>query len=73
MWQTDTERSEALEQVGAERPDVLVDKNSASKGIPNLCKIYLRSLDILFDDVCLMSCLLDPIIFDLINTFDYLN
>ena len=27
MWQTDTEQSEALEQVGAERPDVLVDIN----------------------------------------------
>ena len=26
MWQTDTERSEALEQLGAERPDVLVLK-----------------------------------------------
>ena len=26
MWQTDTEQSEALEQVGAERPDVLVVK-----------------------------------------------
>ena len=24
MWQMDTEQSEALEQVGAERPDVLV-------------------------------------------------
>ena len=24
MWQTDTERSKALEQVGAERPDILV-------------------------------------------------
>ena len=26
MWQTDIERSEAQEQVGAERPDVLVYK-----------------------------------------------
>ena len=28
MWQTDTEQSEALEQVGAERPVVLVNKNN---------------------------------------------
>ena len=31
MWQMDTERSEALEQLGAERPDVLVQKISLFK------------------------------------------
>ena len=28
MWQTDTERSEALEQMGAKRSDVLVFQNT---------------------------------------------
>ena len=40
LWQRDTEGSEALEQVGAERPDVLVNLKIRSDGL--VCNLSVQ-------------------------------